>query len=73
MSKPKDKVINEMRKIAICKPEHIDIISLLALASTLNHLQTFENPNLCHDFIPNNLPTDKFQPCIRTVTASLLL
>ena len=29
MPKPKDKVINEMRKIAICKPEHIDIISLL--------------------------------------------
>lgn len=51
MSKSKDKVINEMRKIAVCKPEHVDIISLLALASTLDHLETHKNPNLCHDFI----------------------
>ena len=33
MSKSKDKVINKMRKIATSKPEHIDIISLLALKS----------------------------------------
>ena len=51
MSKSIDKVINEMRKIATSKPEHVDIIFLLALASALNHLQTLENPNLCHDFI----------------------
>ena len=51
MSKSKDKVINEMRKIATCKSEHINLLSLLALASTLNHLQTLENPNLSHDFI----------------------
>ena len=51
MFKSKDKVINEMRKIASCEPEHIDIISLLALASALDHLQTLENPNLSHDFV----------------------
>ena len=51
MPKSKDKVINEMRKIAVCNPKRVDIISLLALASTLNHLQTNGNPNLCHDFI----------------------
>ena len=51
MSKSKDKAINEMRKIAICNPKRVDIISLLALASSLNHLQTLENPNLFHDFI----------------------
>ena len=51
MSKSQDKAINEKRKIAICNPKRVDIISLLALASTLNHLQTNGNPNLCHDFI----------------------
>ena len=51
MSKSKDKVINEMRKIAIRKPKHTDLISLLSLAASLYHLQTHENPNLCHDFI----------------------
>ena len=40
-----------MRKIAIYKPEHVDIISLLALASALGRLQTHENPNLCHNFV----------------------
>ena len=40
-----------MRKIATCKSEHINLLSLLALASALNHLQTLENPNLSHDFI----------------------
>lgn len=51
MSKSKDKVINEMRKIAIRKPKHTDLISLLALASSLSHLHTSESPNLCHDFV----------------------
>ena len=51
MSKSKDKVINEMRKIETCKSEHINLPSLLALASALNHLQTIENPNLFRDFI----------------------
>ena len=51
MSKSKDKVINEMRKIAVCNPKRVNIISLLALAASLNHLQTLENPNISHDFI----------------------
>ena len=51
MSKSKDKVINEMRKIAICNPKRVNIISLLALAASLSHLQTLENPNISHDFI----------------------
>ena len=51
MSKSKDKVINEMRKIAICNPKRVNIVSLLALAASLNHLQALENPNLFHDFI----------------------
>ncbi len=51
MSKSNDKVINEMRKITTCKSKHINLLSLLALASALNHLQTLENPNLSRDFI----------------------
>ncbi len=51
MSKSKDKVINEMRKIAVCNPKRVNIISLLALTATLDHMQTNENPNLSHDFI----------------------
>lgn len=51
MSKSKDKVINEMRKIATCKSEHINLLSLLALASALNHLQTLENPNISRNFV----------------------
>ena len=51
MPKSKDKVINEMRKIAVCNPKRVNIISLLALTATLDHMQTNGNPNLCHDFI----------------------
>ena len=40
-----------MRKIAVCNPKRVNIISLLALAASLNHLQTHENPNIPHDFI----------------------
>lgn len=40
-----------MRKIAICKSEHVNLPSLLALASALNHLQTLENPNISRDFV----------------------
>ena len=51
MPKSKDKVINEMRKIAVCNPKRVNIISLLALASSLSSLQTYDNPDLSHDFI----------------------
>ena len=40
-----------MRKIAIRKPKHIDLVSLLALASSLRSLQTLDNHDLYHDFI----------------------
>ena len=51
MSKSKDKVINEMREITVCNPKRVNIISLLALASSLSSLQTYDNPDLSHDFI----------------------
>ena len=51
MPKSKDKVINEMRKIATCNPKRVNIISLLALTATLDHMQTHDNPDLCHNFI----------------------
>ena len=51
MSKSKDKVINEMRKTAVCNPKRVNIVSLLALASSLSSLQTLDNPDLSHDFI----------------------
>ena len=51
MPKSKDKVINEMRKIAVCKPEPSDLPSLLALAASLNFLLTHANHSLYHDFV----------------------
>ena len=51
MPKSKDKVINEMRKIAVCKPEPSDLPSLLALAASLNFLITHANHSLYHDFV----------------------
>lgn len=51
MSKSKDKIINDMRKIAVCKTDHTNLVSLLALTSSLSYLQTHENLNLFHDFI----------------------
>ena len=51
MSKSKDKVLNDMRIIAISQPANANLIALLALTAALNHLQAHENPNLFHDFI----------------------
>lgn len=51
MSRPKDKVIGDMRKIAVCKPEPSDFPSLLALAASLNFLLTHANHSLYHDFV----------------------
>ena len=51
MSRSKDKVIGDMRKIAVCKPEPSDLPSLLALAASLNFLITHANHSLYHDFV----------------------
>ena len=51
MSRSKDKVIGDMRKIAVCKPEPSDLSSLLALTASLNFLLTHANHSLYHDFV----------------------
>ena len=50
MSKSKDKVINEMRKIVVCKPDHTQLVDLLALAASLAHLR-IQDTKLCADFV----------------------
>ena len=51
MSRSKDKVIGDMRKIAACKLEPSGLPSLLALAASLNFLLTHANHSLYHDFV----------------------
>lgn len=51
MSKTKDKVINQMRGFAVCKPNESNISAVLALAEVAEYLYDSDDVYLYNDFI----------------------